>query len=121
MKKTNEQRIRIVNDYHCGAIGRARRLLGLLTDDFFSQGVEYLTEDETHTLELQLIAHYDVIGAVLNTVSDILFNLETDLDAASGVETTCTEIRRKTMCAIYGLTEDKEEAAPSATNTQSGK
>lgn len=120
MKKTEEQRIRIVNDYHCGAIGRARRLLGLLIDDFFSQGVEYLTEDETHTLKLQLIAHYDVIEAVLNTVNDILFNLETDLDAASGIETTCTEIRRQTMCAIYGLTKDKE-AAPDEEASKTAK
>ena len=120
MKQIYEQRIRIVNDYHCGAIGRARRLLGLLIDDFFSQGVEYLTEDETHTLEQQLIAHYDVIEAVLNTVSDILFNLETDLDVASGVETTCTEIRRKTLCAIYGLTEDKE-AAPDAAASKTAR
>lgn len=121
MKKTNEQRIRIVNDYHCGAIERARHLIELVADDFFSDDISQMDLDARRLKEGQLLSGYNAIAAVLNTVSDILFNLETDLDAASGIETTCTEIRRQTMCAIYGLTEDKEEAAPSATNTQSGK
>lgn len=106
MQKTEEQRFCTVRDYYCGAIGRARRILGLLIDDFFSRGVEYLTEEEKYILELQLIAHYDVIEAVLNTVNDILFTLETDLDAASGIKTRCTEHRKNTLCCIYGLTED---------------
>lgn len=121
MKKTNEQRVRIAQDYHTESIGRARRLTALLLDDFFSRGLEYLTPEEQHLLEMNLLSNYDTIAAVLNTVCDILFDLETDLDAASGLNTTVVRIRRETLKAIYGLTEDKEEAAPSATNTQSGK
>ena len=110
MQKTEEQRLSIVSDYYCGAIGRARRILAMLIDNFFSMGVEYLTEEETRILELQLIAQYDVIEAVLNTVNDILFTLETDLDAASGIKTKCTEHRKNILCCIYGLTEDTAPA-----------
>lgn len=120
MKRTNEQRVNIAQDYHTGSIGRARRLTALLLDDFFSRELEYLTPEEQHLLEMNLLSNYDTIAAVLNTVVDILFALETDLDAASGIETTCTEIRRKTMCAIYGLTEDKE-AAPDAAASKTAR
>ena len=120
MKRTNEQRVNIARDYHTGSLGRARRLLGLLLDDFFSQDIENLTSEKQHLLEMNLLSNYDTIAAVLNTVVDILFALETDLDAASGIETTCTEIRRKTMCAIYGLTEDKE-AAPDAAASKTAR
>jgi len=68
MKKTNEQRVRIAQDYHTGSIGRARRLTALLLDDFFSRGLEYLTPEEQHLLEMNLLSNYDTIAAVLNTV-----------------------------------------------------
>ena len=113
MKKTEAQRVNIARDYHCGDIDRARQLLGLLLDDFFSSALEYLTPEEQHLLEMNLLSNYDTIAAVLNTVCDILFTLETDLDAAAGVKTKAAEIRKEALCAIYGLTEDKE-AAPDA-------
>ena len=59
MKKTNEQRVRIAQDYHTGSIGRARRLTALLLDDFFSRGLEYLTPEEQHLLEMNLLSNYD--------------------------------------------------------------
>lgn len=120
MKKTNEQRVRIAQDYHTGSIGRARRLVALLVDTYFSSAPDFMNKEEERLLEAQLMAGYETIAAGLNTVCDILFDLETDLDAARGLNTTGVRIRRETLKAIYGLTEDKE-AAPSATNTQSGK
>lgn len=113
MKQIYEQRIRAAQEYHCGDISRARHLLGLLMADFFSQRAESLTVDELHKLERELIRCYDTIAAVLDTVDDILFNVEVDMDAAAGVESTAAQIRKKYLCAIYGLTEDKE-AAPDA-------
>lgn len=121
MIKTKEQRLTIAREYHCGAIERARRLVGLLCDDFFSGETDDLDGEEKKTAAFFLFANRETIVAVLNTVCDILFNLETDLDAAAGWETTATEARKNALMDIYGLTEDKEKAAPSATNTQSGK
>lgn len=121
MKKTKEQRITIARDYHCGAIERALQLVGLLIDSYFNSAPEFMNKEEERLLEAQLMIGYNTIVAGLNTVYDILVNLETDLDAARGLNTTGVRIRRETLKAIYGLTEDKEEAAPSATNTQSGK
>lgn len=121
MKKTEEQRLTIARDYHCGAIERARHLVALLVDTYFSSAPDFLNKEEERLLEAQLMAGYETIAAGLNTVCDILFAMENDLDAARGLNTSGVQFRRETLKAIYGLTEDKEEAAPSATNTQSGK
>lgn len=121
MIKSREQRVAIARDYHCGNIGRARRLVGLLAEDFFSLDLDQLNKDERQLEEGRLLSNYDTIAAVLNTVTEILHNMETDLDAAAGFKSRATEYRKNSFMDIYGLTEDKEKAAPSATNTQSGK
>ena len=120
MKPSYEQRVRTAMEYHCGDIGRARRLLGLLSADFFSHNTEQLTEEKRHKLEMNLIAWYDTIVAVLDAVDDILFNVEVDMDAAAGIETRAAQIRKENLCAIYGLTKDKE-AAPDAAASKTAR
>ena len=120
MKQSTERRTHIAAEYHCGDIGRARQLLGLLSADFFSHNIGQLTGEERHTLGLNLIAWYDTIAAVLDTVNDILFNVEVDMDAAAGIETEAAHIRKEHLCAIYGLTEDKE-AAPDAAASKTAR
>lgn len=115
MKKTNEQRITIARDYHCGAIERALQLVGLLVDSYFSSAPEFMTKEEERLLEAQLMVGYNTIAAVLTAVYDILVNLETDLDAARGLNTTGVRIRRETLKAIYGLTEDQEDPQTKST------
>lgn len=120
MKQSTERRTRIAEEYHCGDIGRARQLLGLLQDDFFTWDRKLLTAEKRLQLDQQLLAHYDAIVAVLDTVNDILSNVEVDMDAAAGIETEAARIRKAHLCAIYGLTEDKE-AAPDAAASKTAR
>ena len=120
MKPSYEQRVRTVLEHHCGDISRARRLLGLLSADFFSHNTEQLTEEERHKLEVNLIAWYDTIVAMLDAVDDILFNVYVDMDAAAGIETRAAQIRKETLCVIYSLNEDKE-AAPDAAASKTAR
>lgn len=115
MIKTKEQRLAIARDYHCGAVGRARQLVALLADDFFSSDLDQLDAESLRLKEGQLMTGYNTIAAVLNTVCDILFTLETDLDAARGLNTSGVQIRRETFKAIYGLTEDQEDPQTKST------
>lgn len=115
MKKTNEQRITIARDYHCGAIERARRLVGLLVETYFSSAPDFMNEEEERFMKAYIWAGYETIAAGLNTVCDILFAMENDLDAARGLNTTGVRIRRETLKAIYGLTEDQEDPQTKST------
>lgn len=88
-------------EYHSSDINTARRMISLIYDAFFSSNID--SNERKAEINNALMSHYEDIGATLWAASNILFEMETDLDAADDVETDAVQIRKKALCEIYGL------------------
>lgn len=99
--KTENNRFAAAYDYHSCDINTARRMISLIYETFFSFKMD--NNDRRVEIINTLMSHYEDIGATLWAASNILFEMETDLDAADDTETYAVQIRKKALCEIYGL------------------
>lgn len=111
MKKTHAERLQLAQAYHSTTTYEVGCLLSLLADDFFSSASpDKLSPDDRKLLMARLQCNYSTITSILNIAISILDDMNADLDAAEDTPSTAATIKKETLCAIYGLTEDTDPA-----------